>query len=326
LSTLRGVNQRQGTSAGLDEQAADGPLRGRLKALVLLSGLVRSTDLSAAIGRSVLDLPIEPDRSILDCWCQQVLAMVELLKIDHLPVRVMIDSQSDKPTGHLTDNRVAVQIEEDASAFRGTAGVLRDIAGHYGSDDLLLVANGAQIMLEPLADLMTAMAEARGDISIVSHADGTPSGMMLVRCGALEQVPEVGFVDMKEQALPKIANRHRVAVVKRDRVVGMPIRSQPDYILALRSHHGRDQNVEATETDCFAEAWQPTFRLIETDAQVDDSARVHDSVVLSGATVERGAVLVQSVICPGAIVRRNQTVTDQLVEPPGRKSKQDSGR
>lgn len=326
MSTVRGANQRQGTSTGPAEQAAGVPLPRRLRALVLLSGSVRSTGLSTAIGRSMLDLPIDADRSILDCWGKEALAMVELLKIDHLPVRVMIDRQSDKPTVRLTDDRVAIQIEEDASAFRGTAGVLRDVAQHYDDDDLLLVANGAQVVLEPLAGLLTDMAETRGDISIVSYADGTPSGMMLVRCGVLDQIPEVGFVDMKEQALPKIAERHRVTVVKRDRVIGMPIRSHADYILALRSHHGRDLNVEATDADCFAEAWPPTFQLIETDAQVDDSARVHDSVVLKGATVERGAVLVQSVVCPGAIVQRNQTVTDQLVEPHGRKSKGDMGR
>ena len=290
-----------------------------------MSGAVRSTGLSAAIGRSVLDLPVDADRSVLDCWRLQVAAMVDRLNVDDLVIRVMINRQSYRPTVRPNDDRITVRVEEDASEFRGTAGVLRDLAQDYEDDDMLLVANGAQIMLDPLDAVLEAMVRTRADVSVVSHDDGTPSGMMLVRCGVLDPIPQIGFIDMKEQALPKIAEQHLVTVVKRRYAVGLPIRGLADYVLALRRSHSRDRQGGQNEPDSFAEVWQPTFQLVEPDAHVDDTANVHDSVVLGGARVERGAVIVQSVVCPGAVVRRNQTVTDRLVEAPRRRGRGEPG-
>jgi hypothetical protein len=36
-------------------------------------------------------------------------------------------------------------------------------------------------------------------------------------------------------------------------------------------------------------------------------------VVLAGARVEEGAVLVRSLVCPGAVIRRDRTQVDQLI-------------
>jgi hypothetical protein len=57
---------------------------------------------------------------------------------------------------------------------------LRDLAQKYQPDDLILVANASQILLDPLAVLATTMDQRRGDVSLISHRDGTPSGIMLV--------------------------------------------------------------------------------------------------------------------------------------------------
>jgi hypothetical protein len=40
---------------------------------------------------------------------------------------------------------------------------------------------------------------------------------------------------------------------------------------------------------------------------------VHDSVVLSGAVVEAGAVVVRSIACPGGVVKRDRHAVDALV-------------
>ena len=68
---------------------------------------------------------------------------------------------------------------------------------------------------------------------MVSHEDGTPSGLMLVSCRALRLIPARGFVDMKEQALPLIAAKYDVRVMHRRRPTGLPVRSLTDYIQAL---------------------------------------------------------------------------------------------
>ena len=313
MTTLRGyVRQHRDPAEDRTDAPVDPAARDRLRALVLLSGSVRSNPLSLGIGRSVLDLPINAEQTVLDHWQQQVGEMAAELSLEQLPVRVMINRRATPPTIRSNNGQVVMQVEEDASAYRGTAGVLHDVAGDYDDDDLLMVANGAQVMLEPLCALFVALARTRSDISILSHADGTPSSMMLVRCAALRGVADVGFVDLKEQALPQIAAEHAVTVVDRARPVGLPVRGRAEYLLGVSWHH-RHQTEDGQKTDPFAEHWQPTFGLIEAGAKVDPSARVHDSVVLDGAEVQRGAVLVQSVVCPGGVVRRHRTVTERLV-------------
>jgi mannose-1-phosphate guanylyltransferase len=128
-------------------------------------------------------------------------------------------------------------------------------------------------------------------------------------------IPSIGYVDLKEQALPLIARKHRVQVIPRARPLALPLRTRADYIRALRWYH-RSPRVEPT-TDPFEEDWRPVFALCEQGADVDPSARLHDSVVLAGGRVERGAMVVRSVVCAGGVVERNQTVVDRVVTAAG---------
>src|SRR5260221_13857782 len=132
-------------------------------------------------------------------------------------------------------------------------------------------------------------------------------------------LPASGFVDMKEQGLPLIATQFDVRAVKRRRPTGLPVRSLEGYIQALHYYHRRRMG-KATITDPLAEDWTPSFSLVEATALVDASARIHDSVVLGGACVEPGAVLVRSLVCPGAVVRRDRTAVDQIITLEGNSS------
>jgi hypothetical protein len=187
------------------------------------------------------------------------------------------------------------------------------MAANYHDDDLILVANAAQILLDPLVSLAASLDQKRGDITVISHRDGTPSGMMLVSCKTLRLIPSTGFVDMKEQAMPLIAQSYAVEVVHRRRPTGLPIRSVVDYLTALRFYHMRKAG--KVLADPLAEDWQPAFAIIEDGAVIDPSARVHDSVILRGGVVESGATLVRSVVCPSAIVRKDRTIVDDFIRP-----------
>ena len=57
---------------------------------------------------------------------------------------------------------------------------------------------------------------------------------------------------------------------------------------------------ETVATDPLAEDWRPSFAIAEAGAEVDQTARVHDSVVLAGGVVEAGAVVVRSVVAAPA--------------------------
>jgi NDP-sugar pyrophosphorylase family protein len=148
---------------------------------------------------------------------------------------------------------------------------------------------------------------------------------MLVACKTLRQIAEDGYVDMKEQALPQIAARFDVRVLPRRRPTGLPIRTLEDYIQALRYHHRRKAGKKAS-IDPMAEDWNPTFSLIEGGAQVDPAARVHDSVVLKGAVVEAGAVLVRSIVCPEGVLRRDKTAVETFVAAASERKGRRGGR
>lgn len=294
----------------------------RIRALVLLGGSVRPTPLHLATGRSVLDLPLDRRGSVLAGWLAEAATLRHSLEIDSLPVRVMVNHGAATPMsveGFIAKS-TGLRIERDASDYRGTGGVLRDLADEYEDDDLLLVANAAQVLLDPLDTVADALARRGGDVSVVSHQDGTPTGVMLIACRALREIAAEGFIDMKEQALPRIASRFDVRVLNRLRPSGLPLRTLEDYITALRFHHRRFRDnhdvAETDMTDPLAENLSPAFALVEPGAEVNSTARLHDAVVLSGGIVESDAVLVRSVVCPGGVVRRERSTVDQFVVAP----------
>jgi N-acetylglucosaminyldiphosphoundecaprenol N-acetyl-beta-D-mannosaminyltransferase len=282
----------------------------KLRGLILLGGSIRPTPLTMGIGRSLLDLPLDERGSILDYWMEHAAEVARLAGLAELPVRVLVDHVSPAPLSGT--GRGTLSVEQDRSELRGTGGVLGDLCADYGDEDLILVANAAQILLQPLPAIATALEKTGGEVSVVAHEDGTASGLMLLSGAALRLIPQAGFVDMKEQALPMIASRLDVTVVNRRRPTGLPVRTLSDYIMALRHYHGRRSGQQRTN-DPLAEGWRPVFSLVEAGATVDPQARVHDSVVLRGGRVEQGAVVVRSIVGPGGILRRERSVVDELV-------------
>jgi hypothetical protein len=202
--------------------------------------------------------------------------------------------------------------------------VLRDLAEEYEDDDLLLVANAAQVLVEPLALVALAAAGRGGDVTIVANADGTPASVSLISRRALRELPAVGFIDLKEQGLPLMARRHDVRVQHRSRAAGLPIRTPQDYLKALKAYH-RMQAGAPPHNDPFSERWRRRFAVAEPGAVVADDAELHNSVVLRGGRVEPGAFVVNSIVCAGGVVRRREQVTDRLVDPTGRKPVKQDG-
>lgn len=287
--------------------AATARLHRRLRAVILLSGTLRVTPFGQAVARSHLDLPLDADQSILAGWRTAAHNLAERCGLNAIALRVLLNQRAARPVSATATSQVRLTLEEDQRPLRGTAGVLRDAIEDYDDNDLLLVANGAQAMLRPLDELVTAMTQRGGDVCLAANDDGTPCGFMLIRCAALRGVAQRGFVDMKEQALPAIARRHAVRVLPCDPPAGMPVRTLPDYIRALRwRHHGGGAGA-------FAETWQCSFSIAEPTANVHPTARIHDSVVLGGTSVGAHAVIVQSVIGPGATIDAKQTVVDRVV-------------
>jgi hypothetical protein len=284
---------------------------GRLKGLILLGGMVRQTAFGGSLGRSPFDLPVGNGKTILTRWLGEAAAVARTFGLDHLPVRLLADLNALEPRSAIgVAGSEHYRMERDTSEYRGTGGLLANIAVDYNDDDIILVGNAMQVLLDPLAALTLSLMKTRGVVSLIGHRDGEPSGLMLITCRTLRLIPRIGFVDMKEQALPNIASKYDVRVVQCRRPTGLAIRTLSDYIAALRAVH---QPTRAAATDPWAEDWKSTFAIVEFGATVAPSARIHDSVVLAGANIEADAIVVRSVVA--GTVREDREAVDQYVEP-----------
>lgn len=291
-----------------DKRPATAP---RLASVVLLGGSVRSSRFHTGIDRWALDLPCTQAEgggvhSLLHAWTAAVGELCRAWEYA-VPLRILADQSSETSPPAATNGHPGPVIDKDPIELRGTGGVLRDISGQYPADSYILVANAAQVLLRPLSQLAEALDGLQSDVAVLAHADGTPTTLMLVRCGALADLPALGFIDMKEQALPLLGARHPVGVVTSPEPVALGVRTAHSYIAALRSYH------LGQKIDGAPEVWRSVFQIMEPGATVETGARLHDSVVLKGGRVEKGAIVVRSVVCPGGVVKRNQTLVDKLV-------------
>src|SRR5689334_17406531 len=72
-------------------------LLARLRAVVVLGGSVRAKGWVGQIGRSVLDLPVTAECSVLAQWYEQAVQLAAVAGVEHLSMEVVIDRASPMP-------------------------------------------------------------------------------------------------------------------------------------------------------------------------------------------------------------------------------------
>jgi hypothetical protein len=114
----------------------------RLRGLVLLGGTVRATPLHTSIDRSILDLPLVGGMSILNHWLSHATELARVANIEKLPVRILVDRNSHEPVSADTKYYGTFRVERDLSEYRGTGGVLGDLASGGEQVAAQLVVDG----------------------------------------------------------------------------------------------------------------------------------------------------------------------------------------
>ncbi len=284
---------------------------GGIEAFILLAGSLRPTALLTGAGRSVLDLPLEAGYTLQQHWMMHAERLSTLRDRGELPVRILVNEPQHPATEIKQGAGVRAAFETDPQEYRGTGGVLRDVVSDYADDSLILVSFAAGLLMEDIREVVASLAELESDVAILTHEDGTASGPMLIRCGVLRSIADVGFVDFKEQAIPVITAQYTVKATARS--VRIPnMRARAGYLQAVKQYHWHHAGI-AESADPFVEDWKSSFAVVEPGAKVAATAVIHDSVVLDGGQVDAGAVVVRSVVCPGGVVVKNETVMDQVV-------------
>ncbi|MEX0777503.1 MAG: hypothetical protein WD042_17500 [Phycisphaeraceae bacterium] len=310
-----------------------------LRAVVLLSGSVYPNSLSALVGRSMLDLPLDQSDTVLSHWTRQVGQLTHQRRPDELPLRVMLCRKAAIPTSRLKLDGVRLSVERDPIDFRGTGGVLRDLAQLYHDDDYLLVADAARLTVQPLTLTVERLAAVGGDVVLLADEHGVPDDIMLVRCAALRHLPALGYVDFKEQALETIARRHHVTVLRQPALASLSIRTPRLYLSAVQQYqlglarglasaesrgagHAESNGLTQELSDAAPaasladlEAHLHRFVVCEDGAAVEPTAVLHNAVVLEGARIDAGAMVARSIVCGRARVPAGCHFIDCLITP-----------
>jgi glycosyltransferase involved in cell wall biosynthesis len=295
--SCRPLTKREPT--GADTKVADdpqpivdvGPARVDLAASILLAGGLRPSPLAAAAGCSVLDLWPNPDQTVFDCWLDRIAELAgELSRV--VPVRVVHDANTNPPwPGSRSCGQLL--IEQEPRPLRGPAGILRDLCRDYGPQEHVLVAESARLLTCPLVPMLAEHARLGADVTVASNPDRSPAGIYLVRCGVLDLVPAAGFVDLKEQWLPRAV----------------------DAGLSVRVHDlpGPGALPLRTRRQFLAAAAASGSRVVCRGGLIGPDASVLDSIVMPGAVVGPMAIVMRSLLCPGSRVRAGANIVDAVV-------------
>jgi len=300
------------------------PLRSRFSALLLAGGL-QPSPLRETLRLPALCLPLARDETLLDRWIALLLKTPGCHRIVIL-VSTFADQQAieaalmDRSVHSRADDE-SIEVRIDPRKFRGPSGLARDLIDDLGlrSADYMLIVEAACMPPLTLAPMFDAIDDEIAGV-IGSSTELEPAGVYLFRRTTLEQIPKVGFHDLKEQTLPMLyANGQRCRMARivpgvrrlRDRVSYLTVVGEERLSAERRV---QDDGVEALLS--------PSARVAGTclvcdDVVVEDGAVLHESVVLNGAVVGGGAVISRSVVGPGVRVAARSIVRSEVLSGSG---------
>lgn len=293
---------------------------------IMLAGTILPTPFQEALGIPVLCLPIGPAGCVLDAWIRSMSTAKGLTDVE-LVVKspVELERVSAAVRGlRRSQCRLSINPQRDPGAWRGVAGLLRDLVNNNtNGDDCVLVLEAHSYPPKTLSLLMDAINNRPDVVGVVGVSDrGEPAGAYVFRARAFDSVPAVGYCDLKEQLLPALHEQGEKVIVQNvtDRVQRM--RDLPTYLKAVRnSLQPTGQGGQAAQTmkriaptaSISPSAILDGCCIIEPDVVIEDGAVVHDSVVLNGAVVGGGAVVSRSVLGPTVRIKpRTQVVHDVI--------------
>ena len=168
-----------------------------------------------------------------------------------------------------------------------------------------------------LQEALSAHLAGEHAVSIAVNPDGSFSGILIANQNAIDIIPGIGFMDIKEQWLPA-ANANGFSV-QRVPLSGWSrqIRSLDMYLEALdaaSAFRDPDQSRVIGRGESVLDPSPYAGAMTCAGATIEPGASVARSVVAPGGRVEAGAVVVRSLVSRGAVVPTNAVVIDSIVD------------
>lgn len=287
---------------------------------ILLAGGIRPSPLAADAGMHTLRLFPTADCSVLENWIHRLtdLHTAALTDQTEIELRVVFNTSRDIVENVRSRGVVRLAFEGESGAYRGPAGVVRDVVSTFGDDATVLIAEANRWLMSSLAPMLIEHTQRDADVTVARHEDGSPAGVYLARRDAFDTVNSKGFIDLKEQWLTSLRHAGRRVFVHTFPKPGAALLRTREDLLALAqrlsangsaARGGDGLSVVASKELAPAESWS----VVSSRASVDPSARAIGSVVMPGASIGVQAVVVRSVICPGAEVAAGEEIVDKIV-------------
>lgn len=292
---------------------------------VLLAGQSASTrapSISTGLGLPVAALPVTAERSLAACWVRRivragfrgtvVVAVASEAEAGYyrqigaalgpdMPAAVCGDATEAVRRG----SALRIEVRIDTAGHRGPAGTIGDVASDHADRHGWSAADGGMLVIEasnaPNLDLprFYAAIDPVGGALVGAAIDGSPCGVHWMSASALALVPRIGYFDLKEQLIPALVGSGRRVHAWMGTHESCRISDRASYLRAAAL-------MQAAGAESIAR-----------DAVIEPGARVRGgSVVCRGATIERGALVVDAVVLPGARVCADAVVARSIV-PPG---------
>jgi hypothetical protein len=287
-----------------------------LAANIVLAGGLRSSPISKATGRSVLDLFLTSRQTVLDLWLDRF-AVCSGRFGGPVPVRVAFGANVPPPAslGHCAEH---VSFELDPRPFRGPAGLLGDLCRRYQPDQHVLVveaSRGPTVDLQPLLD---EHAEYEADITLGCNPDGSLAGMLVARCRAMRLIPLIGFMDLKEQWI----NRAREAGLRvrafHFKPPGAPrIGTLDQFLRTARTIARGSSEAGAAECGVVRAGDGLGVNIICPGARVEPGATLVDSIVMPGAIIGAGSVVVRCLVAHQTFIQSGTKIADLIISRDG---------
>ncbi|MCZ6835880.1 MAG: glycosyltransferase [Planctomycetota bacterium] len=279
----------------------------------ILAGGLKPSPLAQLAGCSVLDLSLQANQTVLQRWIELIESIPGIGKS---PIRVIHGDNHVLPM-RPPEAGENLEIECEPRSWRGPAGALRDVTRRIDSNAHLLVVEGMRCHFGTLDSLVDHHASREADVTIGMNADGSPAGVYMVRVDALSCVEDLGYVDLKEQWLPRVQDEGgKVEVHEFASPNSRSLRTLNDFLNAARilwSANRGDEISAKPSTGLIRGQDAQNLRIICPGAFVGPGATLLDSIVMPGSVIPPDMTIVRSLICPETRIQVSTDIADAIV-------------
>jgi len=288
-----------------------------LRAAVVLAGGLKPSPLVEAAGRSVLDLFLTQESTVLDVLVRQ---LSSLPAWDGAPLSIRVAHNARVPAPWPETQAANVRFEQDPQPYRGPAGLIADLCVGYAEHEHVLIVEAGRVLTCDIESMWLDHLANGADVTVGCNADQSPAGVYITRCGALRHISPIGFVDLKEQWLACAGEQGlRVRVYEFSSPGAILLRTRADFLVAARYLNNQFGSVAGRSTVGLTghAAGTDQLRVIGHGVAVGPNVRIDNAVIMPGAVIGGGAFIEQSVICPGAVIEPKVRVVNAVVSTSG---------